>query len=290
MGSYKGYRYKLAYLYAHIFSLINRFVPYSHPLPAFPVEIMGLSFPNPVGLAAGFDRYGRFLDYAERIGFGFIEIGTINVNASEESESDVLATLQNLKKASKHSKKSEQRQGISLGSLNHGLTKQTEADFAKGMALFWPYADYLVINLSRPNSPTRDPSIDREALKTFFTNIKRYHGQFASMFHRYVPVVAKIAIDQECNEHITEILRSLKAQHFDGVVIAFENWSDISKMSNFISRLKSMNDDFPLIVVGGISSTEDVNQLMTAGASIVQIFTGLVQQGPFRMQKLIAKL
>ncbi|MCX4187043.1 hypothetical protein [Methylophaga sp. OBS4] len=287
-GSYKGYKYKLAYLIAHIFSLINRVLPYPQPLSALPVETMGLSFPNPVGLAAGFDRYGRFLAYSERIGFGFIEIGTINVNAADESDSTVLATLHNLKKATHHHKNSQQRRGISLGSLNQNLNKHAVADFAKGMALFWPYADYIVINLSRPNSPTRDPSLDPEELKSFLTNIKHSHSQLASDYGRYVPIVAKIAIDHGRNEHIAEVLLSLKAQRFDGVVIAFENWPDIRQVSDYVRRLKSANDGFPLIVVGGISSTEEIQQLRVAGASLVQVFSSLVQQGPLRMQKMIS--
>ncbi|AFI83307.2 hypothetical protein Q7A_456 [Methylophaga nitratireducenticrescens] len=286
-ANYTSYQYKRAYLIAHILSRINRFFPHS-PLSSATVEIMGIRFPNSVGLAAGFDRYARFLPYTQRVGFGFIEIGTINVNASKTPDSAVLATLDNLKKATKYSKNSVQRRGISLGSLHDGLTKQTEADFANGMMLFWPYADYLVINLSRPNSPTRNPSLEPKALTSFLTNIKRDHSQFASEFRRYVPIVAKVAIDHECNEHIPEILLSLKAQQFDGAVIAFENWPDISRVADYVSQLKSTNEDFPLIVVGGIRSCDDIEQLMAAGASLVQVFSSLITQGPLRMQKMIS--
>ncbi|RLA01944.1 MAG: hypothetical protein DRQ42_01940 [Gammaproteobacteria bacterium] len=290
-SSSNGSIYKYAPLVNYFFCKLCRFSPRKLPLPLFPKNLMGLSFANPVGLAAGFDRNGKLLPYSEMIGCGFIEIGTINVDATKESDNEVMTAIQNLNKAAKYDQSSnrQQRWGINLGSLRNTLDEQTAADYNKGMDLFWHHADYLVINLSRPESDARSLDPDMNSLDTFLTNIKYHHSTLTS-YHGHVPMVAKIAVDHVHNEHIIAILLLLRDHGFDGVILAFENWPDMKPMSEYLCRLKTETDCFPLIVVGGIRSTEDIQQLMAAGASLVQIYTSLAQQGPLQTRKMISRL
>jgi dihydroorotate dehydrogenase len=290
-SSSNGSVYKFAPLVNYFFCQICQFIPRKFPLPLSPTKVMGLSFANPVGLAAGFDRDGKLLPYSELIGCGFIEIGTINVDATKESDKEIMTAIQNLNTAAKHEQGSnrQQRWGINLGSLRNKLDEQTAADYNKGMELFWHHADYLVINLSRPESDARSLEPDMNSLDAFLTNIKYHHSTLTS-YHGHVPMMAKIAVDRVHNEHIIAILLLLKDHAFDGVILAFENWPDMKPMSEYLRKIKTATDCFPLIVVGGIHSTKNIQELMAAGASLVQIYTCLVQQGPFQTRKMISRL
>jgi dihydroorotate dehydrogenase len=275
-----------------IFSQLSRLNPLKRSLPLSPVKAMGLTFPNPVGLAAGFDRTAKTLSYSEIIGFGFIEIGTLNIDATKALDKTTLTTLQNLSKATSNKSESKhpQQWGINLGSLRNTLDEHTVADYSRGMNLFWPYADYLVINLSRPESDARALKLDMYGLDLFLTNIKFEHQALCTEKRKYIPVLAKLAIDYHHNESMADLLLLLKNRSYDGAILAFENWPNVQQISDYLTDLKTKIDDFPFIVVGGIRSTEDAQQLIYSGASLVQTYTSLVQQGPLQTRHMIAKL
>jgi dihydroorotate dehydrogenase len=272
----------------YIFCQLTRLNPFNRSQPSSPVNIMGLTFTNPVGLAAGFDRTGKFLPYSEFIGFGSIELGTLNVDATKALDNSVVTSLQNLRKASKD--KRSQQWGISLGSLRNTLDKETVADYTRGMTLFWHYADYLVINLSRPESDARALKPDMYGLDQFITNIKLQHQMLNQKRGKTIPILAKLAIDYQHNESTTDIIQLLQQRSFDGVILAFENWPDIQQITDYLRHIKTQFTDFPFIVVGGIRTTQDSQQLIAAGASLVQVYTTLVQQGPIQTRQMIAEL
>ena len=284
--------YRFAPALIFIFSQLSRLNPIKRSLPLSPIKVMGLTFPNPVGLAAGFDRTGKTLSYSEFIGFGSIELGTINVDATKALDKSVINTLQNLSKAAnnKHKAKHPQQWGINLGSLRNTLDEQTVADYTRGMNLFWQYADYLVINLSRPESDARALKLDMYGLDLFLTNIKFEHQALCTEKRKYIPVLAKLAIDYHHSESMADLLLLLKNRSYDGAILAFENWPNVQQISDYLAELKTKTDNFPFIVVGGIHSTEDAQQLIYAGASLVQTYTSLVQQGPIETRQMIAKL
>lgn len=288
----EGSLHRFAPTLISIFSQLSRLNPFKRSLPLSPVKAMGLTFPNPVGLAAGFDRTAKILSYSELIGFGSIEIGTLNINATKALDKTTLTTLQNLSKATtnKSESKHPQQWGINLGSLRNTLDEHTVADYSRGMNLFWQYADYLVINLSRPESDARALKLDLYGLDLFLTNIKFEHQALCTEKRKHIPVLAKLAIDYHHNESMEELLIVLKNRSYDGVILAFENWPNIQQITDYLTDLKIKVDDFPFIVVGGIRSTEDAQQLIYSGASLVQTYTSLVQQGPIETRQMIAKL
>jgi dihydroorotate dehydrogenase len=275
-----------------IFSQLSRLNPFKRSLPLSPVKAMGLTFPNPVGLAAGFDRTAKTLSYSEIIGFGSIEIGTLNIDATKALDKTTLTTLQNLSKATanKSESKHPQQWGINLGSLRNTLDEHTVADYSRGMNLFWQYADYLVINLSRPESDARALKPDLYGLDQFLTNIKFEHQALCTEKRKYIPVLAKLAIDYHHSESMADLLLLLKNRSYDGAILAFENWPNVQQISDYLAELKTTIDNFPFIVVGGIRSTGDAQQLIYSGASLVQTYTSLVQQGPLQTRQMIAKL
>jgi dihydroorotate dehydrogenase len=287
-GSVHSFAQNLIY----IFCQLTRLNPFKRSQTISPVKVMRLTFSNPVGLAAGFDRTGKFLPYSEFIGFGSIELGTLNIDATKALDKSTVTTLQNLAKATPHKNKSEhpQQWGINLGSLRNTLDEQTVADYTRGMNLFWQYADYLVINLSRPESDARALKLDMYGLDLFLTNIKFEHQALCTEKRKYIPVLAKLAIDYHHNESMAHLLLLLKNRSYDGAILSFENWPNIQQITDYLTVLKTNIDDFPFIVVGGIRSTQDSQQVMAAGASLVQVYTALVQQGPVKTRKMIANL
>jgi len=287
-----GALHRLAPTLISIFSQLSRLNPFKRSLPLSPIKLMGLTFPNPVGLAAGFDRTAKTLSYSEIIGFGSIEIGTLNIDATKALDKTTLTTLQNLSKAitNKSDSKHPQQWGINLGSLRNTLDEQTVADYTRGMNLFWQYADYLVINLSRPENDARALKLDMYGLDQFLTNIKFEHQALCTEKRKYIPVLAKLAIDYHHNESMADLLILLKNRSYDGAILAFENWPNVQQISHYLTELKTKIDDFPFVVVGGIRSTADAQQLIYSGASLVQTYTSLVQQGPLQTRQMIAKL
>jgi dihydroorotate dehydrogenase len=272
-----------------IMIFLNSFKRYQ---TVFPVTVMKLPFSNPIGLAAGFDQNANHIAYSQHIGFGSIEIGTLNIDATKALDDNVKATIQNLKKAAQNKYKTihPQQWGINLGSLRNTLDEQTVNDYTRGMNIFWQYADYLVINLSRPKSDTRALKPDMYALDKFLTNVKFEHQALSIERRKYIPIVTKIAIDYRQNESTCELLQLLQQRKFDGIILAFENWPNTQKIAEYLCALKAEYEDFPLIVVGGIRSSQDSKKLMAAGAALIQIYTALVEQGPRKTKQIITQL
>jgi dihydroorotate dehydrogenase len=160
-------------------------------------------------------------------------------------------------------------------------------DYREAMAVFWHCADYLVINLSRPDCLARSPDPANDALKKLLLSIRQYRDELAARHGTHVPVLIKLALDKQCNEPPLGI-QLVKEAELDGVIVAFEHWrsreqviSSIRKLDNWISSLPLM------IVVGGVRTPEDAEDYFKAGAKLVQLFTGLVEQGPFVARKIV---
>jgi len=289
-----SYVHKFCYLYTIMFCKLKKSALLKNHLPLSPVKIMNLSFPNPVGLAAGFDRDAQLLCCSEVLGFGFVEVGTVNIDAGEEIKPELsdkeTTIIENLKKARDQYKETKNRQlwGVSLGSLRNTLDEHTVADYTRGIALFSPYVDYIVINLSRPGSPVRALTPDFKVLTQFLHNIKQNTVNSLLSNGKEVPIVIKIAIDYANNEAVNHILLLAKEQGYDGAIIAFENWQDINKICEYTRKLKTSIASFPLIVVGGIRTANDAKQVLVAGASLVQTYTSLVGYGPSGIRKMIS--
>ncbi len=281
-----------AYRYTCLYCLLSRSPASASGPPPAPIEIMGLSFPGPVGLAAGFDRDGALLRHLPATGLGHVEIGTINIDSEKGSEPHATRVLRRLEHASIACPKGQRRQlwGISLGSLDHALARKSAQDYARGMELFWRHADYLVINLSRPGSPARAVRPRMETLSRFFHSLMRHHGRLNTGHAAPPPIIVKIAVDHSRHEQLMPMLLLIQEQGFDGAIIAFENWPDITSICDYLATLRAQLASFPLIVVGGIRSRRDAGRILNAGASLVQIHTSFVRRGPAYVRSRLATL
>jgi dihydroorotate dehydrogenase len=282
-------KFCFAYWWVRVFCFLSRFNPVTTPLPSHPVDIMNLHFPNPVGLAAGFDRDGKLASRLITAGFGFVEVGTINVNSEIDSDDKLANIVHNLR----HSKKQSTNQallGVSLGSLRNIIDDHTVADYLHGMEIVWHYSDYIVINLSRPGSSMRSETDNNTESRILLERIKQRHTELCEKYSSHVPAIIKVAIEYENRKTLPETLIIANELEFDGLLIAFENWPSSGDVIATVREISALTNQLPLIVVGGIKTADDALQILNAGANLVQCYTLLVEQGSAEMKKMISKL
>jgi dihydroorotate dehydrogenase len=279
--------YRFAYQWTRISGILHSLPFVKTAPPRKPVTLMGLEFPNPVGLAAGFDRDAGLLKWLAPAGFGFVEVGTVNFSREKEHSGDNDRIIANIERARKQN--GHPLIGISIGSLNETPDARMLDDYREAMAMFWHHADYLVINLSRPGCLARSPDPANDALKQLLPSIRQYRDELAARHGTQVPVLIKLALDKPCNEPPLAI-RLVKEAELDGVIVAFEHWRSREQVIRCIRTLDHWTGPLPLVVVGGVSTPEDAEDYFKAGAGLVQLFTALVEQGPFVAKKIVTSL
>lgn len=291
---------------------------------------MGLHFPNPVGLAAGLDKDGTYIDGLAALGFGFIEVGTVTprgqpgnpkprmfrlpkanaiINRLGFNNRGVDAFVSNVQ----GSRFYQDRQGI-LG-LNIGKNAATPIeraaeDYLHCLQKVYPYASYVTVNISSPNTKNLRQLQGASELDDLLSQLKESQQRLADKHKRYVPVVLKIAPDID-DEQIKNIADALLRHKMDGVIATNTTLSrdavqglphadqagglsgpPVFEKSNTVIRAlrAEMGDAIPIIGVGGILSGSDAKTKMEAGASLVQIYTGLIYRGPVLVRESAAAI
>jgi dihydroorotate dehydrogenase len=283
---------------------------------ASPVTIMGIEFPNRVGLAAGLDKNAQHLAGLATFGFGFLEAGTVTprpqpgnpkprmfrlpqaralVNRLGFNNGGVDTFLANVARSTYRG-----ILGINIGRNFDTPNARAADDYLFCLRAVYPHAHYVTVNISSPNTAgLRDLQAD-EALTSLLAAVKREQASLAQTHGRYVPIVVKIAPDLSDDE-IRGIARLLAAHRLDGVIatnttLARDAVSGLphaneagglsgaplrEKATAVIRTLaRSLDGALPIIGVGGISSGEDAREKVAAGATLVQIYTGLIYNGP----------
>ncbi|MFO8084219.1 MAG: quinone-dependent dihydroorotate dehydrogenase [Desulfobacterales bacterium] len=288
---------------------------------AMPCKALGLDFKNPVGLAAGFDKNGDYLDALSFLGFGFIELGTVTPRPQAGNPFPRLFRLPEYRAVINRmgfnnngvdylvSKiKTALFSGI-IG-VNIGKNLTTDIDNAHKDYLYcfqkaYPYADYVAINISSPNTPGLRKLQLQDHLESLLDLIKTEQDKLFKKHHKYVPVVVKIAPDLSDAE-LFSFVRTFKDSGLDGIIATNTTLSrEGVEASNFahepgglsgeplrkraaymLKELKSMVDKkTTLIASGGIMTARDAVERMQAGASLVQLYTGLIYSGPGLVKK-----
>lgn len=285
--------------------------------------VMGLHFKNPIGLAAGADKNGEAIDGFGALGFGFIEVGTVTPLAQEgnpkprqfrliEAEGIINRNgfnnlgidylLENVKKS--------KYDGV-LG-INIGKNKVTPIEHGKDDYLFclnkaYNYADYITINISSPNTPDLRQLQYGDALDDLLQSIKARQNVLAEQYNKYVPIAVKIAPDLNEAE-VVQIADTLCRHHIDGVIATnttisretvngMKNAQEIGGLSGkplqqqstqIITRLASeLQGRLPIIGSGGIDSVAQAEEKITAGAELLQLYSGLIYHGPQLVKTLV---
>lgn len=284
-----------------------------------PVEIMGIRFPNRVGLAAGLDKNGAHIDGLAALGFGHIEIGTITprpqpgnpkprifripeaqaiINRMGFNNGGVDALLANVRRSSFPKKGGIL--GINIGkNADTPMEKATE-DYLTCLEKVYAEASYITANISSPNTKNLRELQKDEALDDLLGKLKTRQEKLADQHGRYVPLVLKIAPDLD-DLQITAIADALRRHHMDGVIATNTTLSrtgvehlrhgaetgglsgapEFEISTTVLSKLsRALGGEIPIIGVGGICKGEDAQAKCAAGASLVQIYTGFIYRGP----------
>lgn len=288
--------------------------------PATPVcmprQVMGINFPNPVGLAAGLDKNGAVIDGMAALGFGFIEVGTVTPRAQSGNPKPRLFRVkeaqgivnrfgfnnlgvdnlvENVKAA-----KFKGVLGINIGKNFDTPMEKAADDYLICMQKVYAHASYITVNISSPNTKNLRALQEKEALSHLLATLKSEQTKLANQHGRYVPITLKIAPDLE-REQINEIADLLMEHKIDGVIATnttlsreavkgMKNADETGGLSGAPVREKStlviqqlsqrLQGALPIIGVGGILSGADAVEKIAAGASLVQVYSGLIYKGP----------
>ncbi|MEH6460519.1 quinone-dependent dihydroorotate dehydrogenase [Chitinimonas sp. JJ19] len=281
-----------------------------------PLEVMGLTFPNPVGLGAGLDKNGEHIDALADLGFGFIEIGTVTPRPQPGNPQPRLFRLPaaegiinrmgfnngGLDTLVKNVEAAQYRGilGINIGKNFDTPIEQAANDYLTCLTRVYPYASYVTVNISSPNTKNLRQLQGADELEKLLSALKDEQARLTVRHGRYVPLALKIAPDLE-GEQIQEIARLLVEYRFDGVIATNTTLSRVGVehlahgketggLSGTPVRAKStaviralataLNGRVPIIGVGGILEGSHAAEKMEAGASLVQIYSGLIYRGP----------
>ncbi|HAS8549227.1 TPA: quinone-dependent dihydroorotate dehydrogenase [Vibrio vulnificus] len=299
---------------------------YRQQLPNRPVECMGLTFRNPVGLAAGLDKNGECIEAFDAMGFGFVEVGTVTPRAQSGNDKPRLFRLvgaegiinrmgfnnlgvdnliENVKKA-----KYSCVLGINIGKNKDTPIEKGAEDYLICMEKVYEYAGYIAVNISSPNTPGLRTLQYGEALDELLVELKRKQAELEEKHGKYVPLALKIAPDLTDDE-ICQICQSLINNKIDGV-IATNSTLDrtmvegmkhaqeagglsgrpLQSRSTEVVRLlrKELQGNIPIIGVGGVDSYVAAKEKMLAGADLVQVYSGFIYHGPGLVRDIVKNL
>ncbi|MEK6782501.1 MAG: quinone-dependent dihydroorotate dehydrogenase [Bacteroidota bacterium] len=287
--------------------------------------ILDLHFPNPIGLAAGFDKDAKLIDELACFGFGFIEIGTLTpkgqpgndkprlfrlaedkavINRMGFNNEGVLAAVERLRKR-ELAGGAKVIVGGNIGKNKVTSNENAFEDYKICFEALYPHVDYFVVNVSSPNTPNLRELQEKEALKKLMSQVKA----LSLAKEKPKPVLLKIAPDLNENQ-LTDIVEVLLETKTDGVIATNTTISreglitpkaKIKKIgagglsgkplsiraTEVISFLRAkLGKDYPIIGVGGIMSEEDAIEKLMAGADLIQIYTGFIYEGPSFVKRI----
>lgn len=298
--------------------------------PSDPRTVMGITFPNPVGLAAGLDKDGAYIDGLSTLGFGSIEVGTVTpraqpgnpmprmfrlpqanaiINRMGFNNGGVDTFVANVQ-ASHFYQNQEGILGLNIGKNADTPIERAVDDYLICLEKVYQYASYVTINISSPNTKNLRQLQGASELDALLSQLKEAQQRLADRHKRYVPIALKIAPDID-SEQIQTIAQALLRHKMDGVIAtnttinrdAVKNMkhaeeagglsgAPVFEASNIVIRAlkKELGDAVPIIGVGGILSGEDAQTKIAAGASLVQLYTGLIYRGPALIKECAAAL
>ena len=279
-------------------------------------KLFGLTFPNPVGLAAGFDKDAKLFQELSNFGFGFIEIGTLTPKPQQGNPKKRLFRLPedqglinrmgfNNEGVEDVISRLKKNRGVLIGG-NIGKNKITPnreavSDYIECFEALFPFVDYFAVNVSSPNTLNLRELQDKEPLTYLLQTLKNLNDTKS----RPKPILLKIAPDLT-DEQLLDIIEIIDSVKIDGVIASNTTLSreglisanksetgglsgkPVGERSTEIIRFlyEKSNNAFPIIGVGGIHSPEDALNKLNAGASLIQLYTGFIYEGPGVIRKI----
>lgn len=298
---------------------------FSYPDAGLQTKVFGITFPNPVGLAAGFDKDARWLDQLECLGFGFVEIGTVTPLPQPGNDAPRLFRLPqdealinrmgfNNRGAAAAARRIGARKGKLIVGGNIGKNKLTPnqdaaADYQKCFEALYPVVDYFVVNVSSPNTPGLRSLQEKEPLRQLLGGIQQLNQRQPAP----KPLLLKIAPDLNTSQ-LDDIVEIALETRISGLVATNTTLSreglrtpemQVSAMgagglsgrpltarSTEVIRYlhEKTHGTLPIIAVGGIFTAADAREKLDAGASLVQVYTGFIYEGPAIARQILKGL
>ena len=294
--------------------------------PSLPTNIMGIDFPNPVGLAAGLDKNAKYAQPFADVGFGWVELGTVTprkqagnpgkrifrlpehaaiINRMGFASVGVDRFLRNLQRFGKGG-----IIGINIGKNRTTPIGNATDDYLSAMQAVYPYADYIAVNISSPNTSHLRDLQKQENLDALLGGLKNEQIMLGKTRRHYVPLAVKIAPDLT-DEEIKTIAELVVKHKIDAVIATnttvtrpmVEDDIRASEGGGLSGRpLKALSTELirklynnlqgrvPIIGVGGIENASDAWDKMVAGADLLQIYTGFIYEGPAIVRRIVRKL
>lgn len=291
-----------------------------------PVKLMGMTLPNPVGLAAGLDKNGEYIDALGALGFGFLEIGTVTpkpqpgnpqprlfrvpeyqgiINRMGFNNHGIDAMIQNIEKSSYKG-----ILGINIGKNAVTPIENAADDYLICLEKAYAHADYITVNISSPNTKNLRALQGGDELSALLGALKNKQAQLAASHGKYVPLAVKIAPDLD-ETQIEDIAHVVKSVEMDGIIATNTTIDktglgshplaqEAGGLSGLPVREKShavlkqlaehIDGKLPIIGVGGIVCGQDAAEKIRLGASAVQIYSGLIYKGPALLKECLKAL
>lgn len=289
-------------------------------------EVFGLKFPNPVGLAAGFDKDAKLFHQLGHYGFGFIEVGTVTprpqpgnpqprlfrlpkdqalINRMGFNNEGISAMIGRLKRR----KKNGPLIGGNIGKNKSTPNEKAQEDYLSAFKALHPYVDYFVVNVSSPNTPNLRELQEKEPLERLLNVLMQLNQQT----HRRKPILLKIAPDLS-NQQLDDIVEIVESTGIDGLIATNTtidrsglqtdggkveaigagglSGKPLRKRSTEVIRYlhEKSSGRIPIIAVGGIFTADDARDKLAAGAALVQVYTGFIYEGPGMVKRILKGL
>ena len=289
--------------------------------PEKPKSLFGVSFPNPIGLAAGFDKNGVALPAWAALGFGFIEIGTVTaqpqpgnpkprifrvpgqptlINSLGFNSDGADAVAFRLQKLRARGKWPAVPVGINIGKSRTTPVEAAAHDYLDCFRKLHPFADYIAVNISSPNTPGLRSLQDRQLLEPLLHELQRENSQSRKpLLVKIAPDVSAMQLDEiiaACEQNsVAGIIATNTTVDHSGIPAAHDRQGGISgaalrAKSTEIVRAISAKASIPVIACGGIADARSAREKIDAGAQLLQVYTGYVYRGPALLRELAEPL
>ncbi len=299
---------------------------YARRAPSLSVEVMGKHFPNPIGLAAGFDKNARYLEMLADFGFGWLELGTITpqsqpgnprkrlfripsqralINRMGFNNAGVDVFLENLRRSGKPC-----LIGVNIGKNRDTLLERATDDYLQALRAVYTHADYVAVNISSPNTPDLRALQEQNKLDDLLRALKTEQVTLAKTRRVYVPIALKVAPDLD-DAQIKTVAEKVLEHKFDAVIATnttlsrpglddvllakeaggLSGWPLKDLSTAVIRKLyHHLQGNVPIIGVGGVENANDAWEKLVAGADLIQIYTGFIYKGPGVVKNIVKGL
>lgn len=249
-------------------------------------DVMGLSFPSPIGLAAGFDKHGRLYPSLPPLGFGFAEIGSV-IPLPEPQRSlgvEFVSTI-----LSQYHTHHPIPLGVSISMNRRTHPIKMPDDYLVCMEKLWEFADYFTVNLGVRAGPDLHMAEHSTTLHNVLTAAKDKQASLSRITGLHRPLVVKVDLHRGNTD---SLISRVSEFEFDGLILSGD--TKLEEMQHMLHTLeqvvKATNNQIPIISVGGIRKAQDATDRLSAGASLVQVYSGLVESGPFLPRRINASI